>query len=290
MEARNDVDYSQYDTVNYDEVVRAGNKVGRLTVKDPCEKNLRILPPINPGLFYVEYGAHYDVPGLIPAAPMEAVACLKLTLGQACPLCAEVRRLYAEADLGVAKDKVKQDKANRHRGKVRFAMNVVDCDHPETGVQVWDVNKETFEKVRKQFLKNRFVVSPHPEKGRALNVTFTRKAQWVAPDGVQLAEERDPYMGSIPLADWPEKRADLDEYVKRFTVTAVQMREWASESACLETQEIEHAPQVTIEDHSSNGNGAITEEVYDVLPEDALEDPELKQHLARLRARKNKKA
>lgn len=215
------------ETVDYDLFVRSNKKMNKLSVKEPCKKRLRILPPGQLGLFCQEFGAHYDLPGLIPAAALDAIACLKLTLQQACPVCAEVRRLYNEAD--ATKNQDLQDKATRHRCKSRWAMNVIDLDDLEAGVQIWDINKEVFGWIKELFNEDKFIVSGHPTKGKAVEVTFARKSKWVAPSQMKIAAEQ--YHGAIPIADWKEQLNDLEEYVRRFTVTADTIRGWAAESA-----------------------------------------------------------
>jgi hypothetical protein len=278
--------YDQYDTASEEAVARSG-QIAKVTINEPCKKYFRICPPIEKGPFFEPYGAHYALGALIPAAPVFVCACLKITLQQVCPVCIEVRRMYAEAEEGATRNEALRGRASRHRGKPRFAMNVVDLELPDLGVLVWDVNKEVIAWIKEIFLtKNKFIVSPHPEKGRAVEVTFSRSERWVRPTRVDIADN-PKWIGAIPVDGWPEKRHDLKAFIQRITFPATTIREWMAESATAEAMaESRHVP-VDNEFVVDGENGAEPEEAP--LTPDVLNDPELKATIARLQERHAKR-
>src|SRR5439155_2473058 len=116
---------------------------GRFAPKDAGEYLLRILPPATPGLYYRKFGIHYDVSQIAAGAPSDrrALACLKDTLDQDCPLCKAVDQLYAHARAGQIEDKATLSIAGRVRAKLRYVMNVVDMENQKNGVLTWEIGK-----------------------------------------------------------------------------------------------------------------------------------------------------
>jgi phage FluMu protein Com len=183
---------------------------------------IRILPPKKKGLYYVEYGLHWSINVIAKNAPSGRlnVACLRLTLGQECPMCKAVDQLYAEARNGDVENKTIINIANKVRGKKRYVVNIVDMDNPKSGVLQWSYPPTGFSLVHSLF--NRWGNITSPTDGQIIEVTFSTKDKYTSVTNVQPTGDKT----EIPVKDWREKRHDLEAYVEKSIVTAAEMRSW----------------------------------------------------------------
>jgi thiol-disulfide isomerase/thioredoxin len=251
---------------------REDSQAGRFKPKKPDDFNIRICPstdPTDPFKFCARFGMHWNVRLIAKNAPLQvrAVACLYLTLGQDCPLCREVQKLYdafsEKGDEGIKK------LANSVRGKPRFAMNVIDVDDLKASVRIWEIPNDGMKMLKACLKRNKKALDP--VEGQALAVTYgDSKGGFLTVENIQPTNE----VSEIPVKDWFEKVKDLDEYVQQFVVPASEMKNWITEGTIAPARVTEKAEEI---DDLFN-----TDDTTDAL-ETNTEDPAVKEALGILR-------
>jgi hypothetical protein len=197
----------------YDAVQRRQRK---LSVRQPGDVFLRILPPKLPpgqkGLFYREYGSHYEFRKLVGSttAP-HSVLCLQRTLDQECPACLMNEQIATILPNGQIND-LEEKRQSATTSRVRFAMNVIEmtpAGKPKDGgaVKVWDVGWEILKQLRALMQDWKDLTSP--STGTVLRVTYETAFRFTAPKSVAITR----YTGPLEVDGWREARVDFDDYL-----------------------------------------------------------------------------
>ena len=247
---------------------------------------VRILPPTTRGLYYKEFGLHWDVALIAPNADRRSVACLKLTLGQDCPICKAVDQVYSQARQGKYEDKLAIKTASKVFARKRYVVNMIDVDLVKDGVKIWSYPPTAYNLIHPIFTRWGDVSSPNenpdkPKEGQVLEVTFTTKDKFTSATNVQITGDKS----EIPLKDWREKRHDLDAYIDSMIVPASTIKEWFAPEEKLAVR-IASEPEGD-EDEKVEDDDASSDKETEFDPDAAMNDPEvqrlLKETLARRR-------
>jgi hypothetical protein len=185
---------------------------------------VRILPPKKKGLYYVQFGVHFDVGMLSPKlAEYRGIGCAKETLGEECILCQTEKQLYFEGKTN--NDQSKLNLAKAIRVKIRRAVNIVDMKNPGAGVLVWDFPTRAQQgqvsvatKIGALFTEWKDIT--HPTTGRVLRLDFEKKSDFLTCENVQATGQQTP----IPLDSWREDRKDLEAYARAKLIDPTKLR------------------------------------------------------------------
>jgi len=244
---------------------------GRFAPQEPGEFNIRILPPTTKGLYFLKFGLHYDILLIAGGADpnRKAVACLKETLEQDCPMCRAVNGMYAEARMGDVEDKTTIKLANKCRCRPRFVMNIVNMDDPKSGVMTWEVSKSAMADFIQPMFK-RWGNIVHPTEGQVLSVTYGKQEKWNIIKNVQPTGDKS----EIPVKDWREKRRSLEDYVSRYIVPANTLTEWLMEPRHTSAPRPVSRPRPVAQQNLFPDDDASSDDVDEVIDRSLLEDRE----------------
>lgn len=221
----------EFDTLDIGKVQEAFDNASattrKLKVEKPCDKNLRILPPRELALYYVEFGVHYNISDIadVPSDVFQ-VACLELTLNQECPVCGKVQRLYRLAKMasGTPTETKLRSLASGCRAKKRYVMGVFDMDEPKDPPVTWEVGYDTWQSLHTiiNIKLKKGINMTHPTKGEVICIKFIKRDKWIVPQNMYPTGDNTP----IPLEGWADMRPDLEAYVNARVFSADKLRSW----------------------------------------------------------------
>jgi len=184
----------------------------------PIKNVIRILPPhTNMGDVFVETKVHFSL------GPQEDtfIRCID---DDTCPACIYVNKLFREARQQEKPEDAKalKEKAKSKMAKFNFYANIVDMQHPESGVQTWAFGPDIEKNLRECFNddEQEFRDISDPRTGRDVIFLVDKKPQtdynqytgWRAKEN--QSELKDP--------SWLNDIRDLTEYEKKPTVEEVE--------------------------------------------------------------------
>ena len=276
---------------------------GMFRPKSAGEYRVRILPPIEAGLYYESFGLHYNVALLSPLLADEfAMGCYKRTLGQDCPLCVIQARLYTESRQ--SGDETKAHLAKQLRGTDKFECNIIDLDNEKQGVITWEFPRKVHDKVRAIFVKRGNIA--HSITGINLELTYEKKKI----EGNEVTTCENVALGGDTGAlddlvkDWRTGRKDLVSYATSRLMDRKKLDPILAEATLdlfgvnrTERRNTRPAREPEAEPDVIPGEGAEAPETAaaddDLTPEstgdptaDEMNDPDIQALLARLRKKK----
>ena len=178
------------------------------------------------------------------------VVCRKVLGPQArCPICdfvEQLRRSGRKEDAELAKDLA---------AKERFAMNIIDLNDLEKGVQVWDVGITMFNTLLVLFLDEEYGELDNLQTGRHIKINRTGEGRFDTRYSIRPAANPSPVDPSVM-----ERAINLDEFEPYRVPSEEEMR------AMLEDEDYILSEPVAEQEESS-------EEMTDELAEDEDEIP-----------------
>jgi hypothetical protein len=152
--------------------------------KSPARNVLRIMPPHENMTDFLQEGKiHFGLgPNFNPAKKQYGESCNcpkywnKDAVCKACLYVEQLRRDARSTDDPIEKREL-DELARRITAKLRWGLNVVDCDHPERGVQPWYVGRDLEPKLRDLFIDDQGNTRDitDPKTGRNILITAVRK-------------------------------------------------------------------------------------------------------------------
>jgi len=163
--------------------------------------HVRFMPPwaADQKRFWFETTVHWAV------GPGRTVVHCNRDIGQPCFLCDEVARLQESGHPGQVK------LAEDMGASTRILFNIVDMDHPEQGVQLFESGPQIFEQVVTYFGDPEWGDMSDPDKGYIITIDRTEQS----PQYYQVRPGRET--GAIKDRGWLENLQDLSKIRKVLT-------------------------------------------------------------------------
>lgn len=249
----------QYETIQ-NRIEGKGNvRPGELGLKTG-DNIVRIMPPHdNMDHFSLEIGVHYSI-----GEDNTRIYCPKFMAGKKCPVCREVKRLYA------TKDDDDKELAGDLRVKKRFLLNVVNMEDPSKGVLKLEIGTKLHQKVLKLILNPDYGDITDPKTGRTLTIdktTVKGNDGNLYPDYGLTPKGKPTKLPDKYWKKWQKGIYDLPKEIKLLSFKEI--------AAMLEEDDedlSEQATGVVEEETTEDDFGDLTKDEDPLMEDDSLEE------------------